>query len=163
MTLPVRRGTSGGLAQRRFPGWGADPLAEFNDLFGRLGNLMESTFGGSVAPMAEGTAWSPLADIEETDDAYLIEVDVPGVRRDDINVELNDREISITGEYKERERTGVMRRGTRRTGRFEYRALLPGDIDTEGVDAALSDGVLTVKVPKAEAAKARRIEITTGE
>jgi HSP20 family protein len=162
MTLPVRRGTSR-LAERRFPGWTTDPFAEFNDLFGRLGNLMESTFGGARAPIAEGAAWAPLADIEETDDAYLIEIDVPGVKRDDINIELNDRELSITGEYKERERTGVLRRGTRRTGRFEYRTLLPGEINTENVDATLSDGVLTVKVPKAEAAKPRRIEITAGE
>ncbi|EKX65234.1 Hsp20/alpha crystallin family protein [Streptomyces ipomoeae] len=164
MTLPVRRrGASGGLAERRSPGWSTDPLAEFNDLFGRLGSLMESAFGGPLASVAEGMAWSPSADIEESDDAYFIEVDVPGVKRDDINVEMNDREISITGEYKERERTGVLRRSTRRTGRFEYRTLLPGEISTEGVDATLSDGVLTVKVPKAEAAKPRRIEITAGE
>lgn len=163
MTLPVRRGTSGGLAERRFPGWGRDPLAEFNDLFGRLENLMGSTFGGALAPMAEGMAWSPPADIEETDDAYLIEVDVPGIKRDDINVELTDREIVITGEYKERERTGVLRLGTRRTGRFEYRTVLPGDINAEGVDAALREGVLTVKVPKVEATKPRRIEITAEE
>ncbi|MDL5199699.1 Hsp20/alpha crystallin family protein [Streptomyces sp. ALI-76-A] len=78
---------------------------------------MESTFGGALAPIAEGAAWAPLTDIEETDDAFLIEIDVPGVKRDDINIELNDRELSISGEYKERERTGVLRRGTRRTGR----------------------------------------------
>lgn len=162
MTLPVRRRTSGGLAERRFPGWTTDPLAEFNDLFGRLGSLMESTFGGTMAPITEA-AWAPLADIEETDDAYLVEVDVPGVKRDDINVEMNDREISITGEYKERERTGILRRGMRRTGRFEYRTVLPGEINAEAVDATLSDGVLTVKVPKAETAKPRRIEITSGE
>ncbi|WP_244206749.1 Hsp20/alpha crystallin family protein [Streptomyces swartbergensis] len=95
-------------------------------------------------------------------DAYLIEVDVPGVKRDDINVEMNDREISITGEYKERERSGVLRRRTRLTGRFEYRAVLPGDINPENVDATLSEGVLTVKVPNTEAAKPRRIEITAG-
>jgi HSP20 family protein len=162
MTLPVRRGTSR-LGERQFPGWTADPLAEFNDLFGRLGNLMESTFGGALAPIAEGMAWAPLADIEETDDAFLIEIDVPGVKRDDINIEINDRELSISGEYKERERTGVLRRGTRRTGRFEYRTVLPSELNTENVDATISEGVLAVKVPKAEAAKPRRIEITAGE
>ncbi|MFE9442144.1 Hsp20/alpha crystallin family protein [Streptomyces sp. NPDC006602] len=163
MSLPVRRGTSGRLAERRLPGWVSDPLAEFNELFGRVGNLLESTVGGAMAPATEAMAWSPLADVSETDDAYEIEVEVPGVNRDDIDIEMSDRELVISGEFKERERTGVLRRSTRRTGRFEYRTVLPGDIDAEGVDARLGDGVLTVKVPKAEAAKPHRIEITTGD
>ncbi|PAZ17325.1 heat-shock protein Hsp20 [Streptomyces sp. SA15] len=159
MTLPVRRGTSGRLSERRFPGW-RDPLAEFDDLFGRMGSLLESTVGGALT---EGAAWAPLADFAETDDAYQIDVDVPGVKRDDISIEVTDREMVISGEFKERERGGVLRRGTRRTGRFEYRTMLPGEINAEGINATLSDGVLTVTVPKAEAARPRRIEITAGE
>jgi HSP20 family protein len=163
MTLPIRRGSPGRPAERRFPGWTTDPLAEFNDLFGRLGTLLESTVGGALTPLAEGMAWTPAADIEETDDAYTIEVDVPGVRREDITVEMTDREIVVTGEFKERERTGVLRHRTRRTGRFEYRAVLPGEIDAESVDASLSDGVLTVEVPKAETGKPRRVKISSGD
>ncbi|MFF4763988.1 Hsp20/alpha crystallin family protein [Streptomyces sp. NPDC001292] len=161
MTLPVRRGTS--LTQRRFPAWSTDPLAEFNDLFGRMGTLLESTMGGATAPMTEGMAWSPLADLSETDDAYLIEVEVPGVERENLDIEMTERELTITGEFKERERTGMLRRSTRRTGRFEYRTALPGDINAENAEAALDNGVLTVKVPKAEATKPRHIEITSGQ
>jgi HSP20 family protein len=160
MTLPVRRG--GPLTERRFPGWGTDPLAEFNDLFGRMGTLLESTMGGAMGPMTEGMAWSPLADLSETDDAYLVEVEVPGVKREDLDIEMTERELTITGEFKERERTGMLRRSTRRRGRFEYRAALPGDINPENVEATLDNGVLTVKVPKAETTKARHIEITSG-
>ncbi|MCP8706774.1 Hsp20/alpha crystallin family protein [Streptomyces sp. AC04842] len=160
MALPVRRG--GPLAERRFPGWGTDPLAEFNDLIGRMGTLLESTMGGAMGSMTEGMAWSPLADLSETDDAYLVEVEVPGVKREDLDIEMTERELTITGEFKERERTGMLRRSTRRTGRFEYRAALPGDISPENVEATLDNGVLTVKVPKAEATKSRRIEITSG-
>lgn len=76
---------------------------------------------------------------------------------------MSEREPTITGEFKERERTGVLRRSTRRTGRFEYRAVLPGEVNAEGVNATLTDGVLTVNAPKAEAAKPRHIEITSGE
>ncbi|WDV56588.1 Hsp20/alpha crystallin family protein [Streptomyces coeruleorubidus] len=111
----------------------------------------------AVGGVTGGAALAPLADVSETDEAYEIEVDVPGVKRDDINIEMAERELVISGEFKERERTGVLRRGTRRTGRFEYRTVLPGEINTEGVEATLS-----VKVPKAEAAKPRRIEITAG-
>ncbi|GAA2656119.1 Hsp20/alpha crystallin family protein [Streptomyces vastus] len=161
MTLPARRATGSRLAQRRFPGWAGDPLAEFDDLFSRFGNLLETTVGGGLAPTAG--AWAPAADVSETDDAYLIEIDLPGVKRDDIDIEMGERELTIRGEFKERERAGVLRRGTRRTGRFEYQAVLPGEINAEGVNASLADGVLTVNVPKAEAAKPRHIEITSGE
>jgi HSP20 family protein len=161
MTLPARRAPGGRLAERRFPGWAGDPLAEFDDLFGRIGNLLESTVGGGLAPTAG--AWAPTADVSETDDAYLIEVDLPGVKRDDIDIEMGERELAISGEFKERERAGALRRGTRRTGRFEFRTVLPGEVNAEGVSASLTDGVLTVNIPKAEAARPRHIEITSGE
>nr|WP_309075002.1 Hsp20 family protein [Streptomyces sp. NWU339] len=69
----------------------------------------------------------------------------------------------MSGGFKERGRTGVLRRPTRRTGRFEYRAVLPSESTAEGVEATLSEGVLCVKVFKAEAAKPRRSEIQAGE
>ncbi|WP_420856295.1 Hsp20/alpha crystallin family protein [Streptomyces malaysiense] len=75
-------------------------------------------------------------------------------------MEPRERELRTTGEYKEREREGVLRRSTRRTGRFEYRALLPADVKAEEITATLADGVLTVTVPKAQAAKPHHIEIT---
>ncbi|WP_225850447.1 Hsp20/alpha crystallin family protein [Streptomyces sp. HPF1205] len=160
MTHPVRRDRASRQPGSRIPGWSGDPLAEFDDLFGRIGSLLESTVGGAV-PEARG--WAPLADVSETDDAYLIEADLPGVKQDDVDIELSERELVITGELKERERTGVLRRTTRRTGRFEYRTLLPGEIDAEGVSAALKEGVLTVSVPKAERTKPRHIPITSAD
>ncbi|WP_239472422.1 Hsp20/alpha crystallin family protein [Streptomyces sp. NEAU-S7GS2] len=55
-------------------------------------------------------AFSPLADLQETDDAYVVEAEVPGIRREDIDVEISERELCISGEYKERARQGVLRR-----------------------------------------------------
>jgi hypothetical protein len=94
----------------------------------------------------------------ETKDAYVVEAELPGVRRDDVQVEASDGVLSITGEFKERERTGILRRRTGRTGRFEFRTTLPTVVDSEGITASLHEGVLTVKVPKAEQAKPRRVE-----
>ncbi|GAA1066777.1 Hsp20/alpha crystallin family protein [Streptomyces asiaticus] len=162
MTLPVRRVSRAPLAERRHPGWTTGPLAEFDDLFSRMGSLLESTVG-SLTPMTEGTTWSPSADVSETDDAYQIEAGLPGVKREDVDIEMAGQELVISGELKERERADVLRRGTRRTGRFEYRALLPGEIDADSVRAALHDGVLSVEIPKVAAAKPRHIEITTGD
>jgi HSP20 family protein len=75
---------------------------------------------------------------------------------------MRESELVITGEIKERERRGVLRRRTRRLGRFDYRVTLPGEADPEGIDASLDDGVLTVRVPKPERAQPRRIEVKSG-
>jgi HSP20 family protein len=107
-----------------------------------------------------GGAWSPLVDVEETDDAYVFEVDLPGVRREDVDAEVDASQLRIAGEVRERERTGVLRHHARRTGRFEYRSTLPEEVDAERIEASLSDGVLTVRVPKSERSQPRRIEIS---
>jgi HSP20 family protein len=106
--------------------------------------------------------WSPLVDIEETEDAWVLEAELPGVRREDVNVEVRDGELAITGELKERERKGVLRRQTRRTGRFDYRVTLPGDVEADKIEASLEHGVLTLRVPKAPQAQPRRIEVKAG-
>ncbi|MFF4578476.1 Hsp20/alpha crystallin family protein [Streptomyces sp. NPDC001389] len=155
MTLPVHH-RPGRLPERPFPvlGWGEPMASEFDELFERMNQLL-----ASAAPV--GT-WSPLADMHETESAYVVEAELPGIKNEDIDVEISDRELCITGEYKERERMGVLRRSTRRTGHFEYRVLLPADVKAEEVTATMADGVLTVTVPKAEAGKARHVEITAG-
>jgi HSP20 family protein len=102
--------------------------------------------------------WTPPVDIEETEDAWLIEAELPGVKRDDVNVEMQGEEVVIHGEIKERERKGIIRRRTRRVGEFEFRVRLPGDVDEGGIDANLAGGLLTVRVPKARA-ESHRIEI----
>ena len=110
-------------------------------------------------PSTEGAGWSPFVDIEEQDDAYELEVELPGVKREDVNIEVVGNELSITGDIKEKERKGAIRRRTRRTGRFEYRVRLPDQVDASKIQARLDQGVLTVRVPKAERAKRQKVEI----
>jgi HSP20 family protein len=110
-----------------------------------------------AALMTEGI-WAPPVDIEETEDAWLIEADLPGVKRDDVNVDMQGDELVIRGEIKEREKAGIIRRRTRRVGEFEFRVRLPGDVEEAGIDANLKGGVLTIRVPKARA-EAHRVEI----
>jgi HSP20 family protein len=118
-----------------------------------MGELMGAPGGNGAA------AWTPPVDIIETDDAWIVEAELPGVDRDDITVEVRDSELSISGEIKERERHGILRRRTRRVGAFDFQITLPGTADTEHVEATLHDGVLTVRVPKPEQARPRRIEV----
>ncbi|MGP8297325.1 Hsp20/alpha crystallin family protein [Streptomyces inhibens] len=154
MTLPIRH-RHGSLLERGIP-W-HEPTAEFEDLFERMNRFLEST---SLAPsFGEAMTWAPLTDMHETDDTYKVECELPGMKREDIDVEITEHELRISGELKERAREGVLRRRGRPTGRFEYRALLPTDVKADDVQASLSDGVLTVTIPKAQAAKPRHIEI----
>ncbi|MFC5214161.1 Hsp20/alpha crystallin family protein [Streptomyces coerulescens] len=155
MTTPVRR-HRGGAMQGSPVGWARNPLTEFDQLLSEMSGLMESTVGAT----APAVAWTPLADVTESDDAFHVEIELPGVKSKDINVEANGQELVVTGEIKEKERKGVLRRSTRRTGSFEYRLRLPGEVDTEKINAQMSDGVLNITVPKAEVAKPRHIEIS---
>ena len=148
MTLQLLRNTDR-------QGW--NPFREFDDMQQRVSKLLESGVGHGLV-----TSWVPAVDIEETDEAFLVEADLPGVKRDDVTVELQDNELRIHGEVKERERTGILRRRTRRTGQVDYRVVLPGEVDADNVEANLQEGVLRVVVRKTEHAKPRRIEITTG-
>jgi len=152
--LPERRSR---LAPERW-----EPLSEFEQVTERMRRMLDQTFGGLGFGWPAATdvgGWSPLVDIEETDDAYVVEAELPGVQRNDVNIELVGNELTITGEVKERERKGALRRQTRRSGRFDYRVALPDQVDADKIEASLADGVLTVRVPKSERAPRRRIEI----
>jgi HSP20 family protein len=137
-----------------------EPFRELEQLNEQFGRLMDSVWSPTGAP--DAAIWTPPADVEETDDAWIVEAELPSVDKDDVHVELRDSELIISGEIKEKERVGILRRRTRRTGEFEYRVLLPGQADEEHIDAKLHDGVLTVRVPKSESARMRRIEVKPG-
>ncbi|MEV4109367.1 Hsp20/alpha crystallin family protein [Nonomuraea sp. NPDC049695] len=145
------------LAMRRTGGQ-TYPIREFEDVYDRLGQLMNAALGEAAEQGPTGV-WTPMADISETEDSYVVEVDVPGVKKDQIDVQFSERELIVTGQIEERERQRRHRK-TRRTGSFELRTLLPGEVDAERVEARLADGVLTITVPKAAAAKPRHIEVT---
>jgi HSP20 family protein len=137
-----------------------EPLSEFDQVNARMRRLLEQAFGGFALPSSpQAGGWSPLVDIEESDDAYVVEAELPGVKKEDVNIEFVGNELIVTGEIKERERMGALRQKTRRTGRFDYRVVLPEHVDSEKIDATLSDGVLTVRVPKSEHAQRRKIAI----
>ncbi|PWI17953.1 heat-shock protein Hsp20 [Streptomyces sp. Act143] len=154
MTLPERRD--------RGAAWGPFHFHELQELRNRMDQLMHATFPfpGVDFPESAIEAWAPLADVEDTEDAYLVELELPGVDKDQITVEVTDGELDVRGEIKEKARTGVVRRHTRRIGQFDYRTSLPPNADTEHVSADLTNGVLTVRVPKTEQARPHRIEIT---
>jgi len=141
------------------------PWAELAELHERMGRLLTEAFGPGAGQILGGGAlaggWRPAADVEETDDAYLVELELPGVGRDDVSVEFGSGELSVSGAVKQKERVGFLRTRTRPVGRFDYRISLPAEVQEDQVTASLADGVLTVRVPKTEQARRRKIAIST--
>jgi HSP20 family protein len=131
-----------------------DPFRELDELYERMNHILESGVATTAADR-----WVPLADIEETDDAYTIEMELPGIKQDDVDIEVNGRELTVTGEVKEKERTGILRRRTRKIGEFTYSVTLPSEIDDDEVTATLDSGVLTIRVPKSQKGKSRHVSI----
>lgn len=150
MALPIRRHR--GLEQwTPWAGRSWDPFSDFQQLWDQMGRFFATT-----AAEVEAGTWRPLAETEETDDAYVVRAELPGFSRDDVQVEITGNELRISGEAKEEEHGKVLRQ---RTGKFMYHSTLPADADVDKVDGELVDGVLTVRVPKIEQSKSRRIAL----
>ena len=146
MTLPVLK------RQRAAERW--DPFRELDDFYDHVARVWEAGRGDALG------RWVPLADLEETDDAYVVELELPGLASEDVDVQVDDRVLTVSGEIQEKKRTGILHRRTRKVGRFHYTVTLPGEVDDEHVEASLQKGVLTVRVPKSALTRRRRIQIT---
>lgn len=151
MDLPIRRRDD----ERR-------PEQELEQLRGAFAGQLEQWPDFVRSVERELCDVAPLADIEETDDSYLLEVELPGVKREDIDLQVDQERLRLTGERRQRERVGFLRHRTRTTGRFSLDVTLPAPVDSDAVSASLDHGVLTVVVPKTEAARRRRIPIGHG-
>jgi HSP20 family protein len=163
MSLPMWRG-------RRQPAGYRDPFSGFpgfDDLFDRMNQLMSRAFP-EVARISIDS-WSPPVDIQETDDEFLVEADVPGVRPEDVTVDLQGRELRIGGEYGAEASTEGQsgeqeqsRQPWRRSGRFNYRLTLPAEVNADTCEANLEHGVLRLRLPKATAGGRQRIPVRGG-
>jgi HSP20 family protein len=159
MTLPVRRSR---YAPRRWDPFGGFP--GFDDLFDQMSRILTSTFGD--VPRISVHSWSPPVDIQETEDDYLVEADLPGVASDDVTIDLQGKELRIVGEYGMAEQAAERAEGeeqrTRRSGRFDYRLTLPGEVSSESCTANLEHGVLRLRLPKVSTGARQRIPVQTG-
>lgn len=121
----------------------------------------ENIFG---RPMAEGvSALSPRLDLSETDDAVQVELDLPGFKPEEVQIDVADNVLTISGEHREEhEEKGNGRkyhRVERRWGSFSRSVWLPCAVKSDKVDARLKDGVLKITLPKAEESKRQRITV----
>jgi len=114
----------------------------------------------NISVLAEAD-WKPLVDISETDKAYLIKADIPGVSKEDVKVTVQDGTLIIRGERRQEkeEQDKTFHRVERSYGSFMRSFHLPDDSDASGVTAEFKDGILNVSVKKSATAKPKAIEV----
>jgi HSP20 family protein len=116
-----------------------------------------------AVPMGWGTEgrYSPAMDVRETEEAYIVEADVPGMKKEEVQIEVADDVLTIKGERKEvkEDKEKNFHSIERRFGSFARSVALPAGFDASKVSAKFDNGVLTVTLPKPEERKPRRVEV----
>jgi len=139
-----------------------DPFADMADLRREMDHIFGEFFGRTPSSMAATEAmWSPLVDIHETKDSFLLMAELPGVKQEDVEVSVEGDTLTLKGERKREAevKEDQYHRIERSYGRFERSILLPSVVDPNRVKATYRDGVLEVQLPKKEEAKPKAVKI----
>ncbi len=105
------------------------------------------------------TDWAPRADVVETDNGYQLQLDLPGVKREEIEISVEDDTVTIKGERKLNTNPDSYHRVERPYGSFSRVFLLPEFVHRQGIEAKLTDGVLSLTLPRREDTKPKQIEV----
>jgi len=141
----------------------ADPRREVVTIQDEVNRLFDSLVNGSqLGGFGESRAlFAPPVDIQETPEEFILRADLPGVSQKDVKVSIMGDTITIRGERKQETRNGLHRL-ERAYGTFERSFTLGSAVRSDNIQATYRDGVLEVKVPKAEEAKVREVEVQVG-
>jgi HSP20 family protein len=144
-----------------------EPVAELNTIQNEMNRLFNTFFDPS-APTGRGTGttrrWLPAMDLVETQDHYVLRADLPGLSDGDVNVQLEDNVLSISGERKadHNDQQEGYYRLERAFGAFSRSLTLPDGVDPDGVQAHFDRGVLEIRIPKPEQKRPKTVQITLG-
>jgi HSP20 family protein len=144
-----------------------DPLRDLLDLQERINRLLEESLARGLTPDAAlpSPAWQPLADVCETPDAIVVQVELPGVRRDEIDIRAELHALTIKGQRRSLPSSKVEAylRMEQSHGPFQRTFQLPDEVVSAETTAELIDGVLRIHMPKANHRRARRVLATRAE
>ena len=135
-----------------------------DDLASEMNTFVETLFGEDAAT-APATGYSPRMDVIESDTAFELELDLPGVKPSDVNIDIEEDHVMVHGKREQKETPeGVERQRSERSfGDFKRTVKLPKMIDKDSITANFEDGVLSIVMPKmAEKKTSRRVEISYG-
>lgn len=137
-----------------------DPVRDLLQLQNDLARTFGQAFGAGSLDVAQ-RMWAPACDVWEREDAFVLAFELPGVDAGGVELTMEDGTLTLRGErrFYDKVEEESCRRVERRFGTFQRSVQLPGLLDPDKIEATYRDGVLTVTVPKAEAAKPKRIAI----
>ena len=127
-----------------------------------INRMFDSFFRGTTEDEGlQTTPWNPVVDVAENEHAYVLNVELPGVSRNDVKIVVQENQLTIRGEKKQEKesKNANYHRLERSFGSFQRTFSLPTSVKSDKIDATFTDGVLTVTVPKAEEARAKEIEV----
>jgi HSP20 family protein len=141
--------------------WQWAPLQQLSSLRDEIDRLFESPFSLLQEKQPFFTNWGPALDLYEDKDNIYLKAEVPGVKKDDIEITLHEGTLTLSGERKGDKRVegAIPLRGERFVGRFSRSVTVPTPVETDKVTASYREGILSVVLPKAEEAKPKQIQI----
>jgi HSP20 family protein len=133
-------------------------LEGLTNMRAEMDRAFESTrsFSGSPAPLSR---WNPAVNVYQDKDRFTVVVELPGLKKEEIEISLHDDTLTIAGERKREESSEQEFLTERLYGKFQRSLTLPTAVDAEEVKASYKDGLLQVVLPKAEEAKPKQIEV----
>jgi HSP20 family protein len=143
-----------------------EPFRELATLQNEVNRLFNTAFD-APAPGGNGQTlrrWMPAMDLVETEDHFVLRADLPGMSEEDVNIEVEDRVLTVSGERKTEHETTKegYHRVERAFGAFSRSLTLPDGVNAEAVEASFDRGVLEIRIPKPEQRKPRKISIGVG-
>ena len=144
-----------------------EPVRELNTIQSEMNRLF-NTFFENPGQQGTGTGtarrWIPAMDLVETDEDFVLRADLPGLNEQDVNIELEDNVLTLSGERKaaHEERGEGYYRVERASGAFSRSLTLPDGVEPDRVQASFDRGVLEVRIPKPERRKPRKVTISAG-
>ena len=140
-----------------------DPFGDMLTLREAMNQLFEESFVSPGAGRSQG--FVPALDLSETEDSYLVDMAVPGLKPEDLNITLENNVLTVKGSLnkQDEERKRNYHRIERRYGSFQRTIALPSTVKADAIQASLTNGVLRLEIPKAEEVKPRRIDVKVGE
>ncbi len=141
------------------------PMGNLRSFQDEMNRMFDQFFRGGTGEEAGWgvRTWAPPVDLYETDDALILKAELPGMSKDDVSVEVHRNTLLLRGERKHEAEVKEDRyhRVERAYGTFQRSFVLPTVVDQEHVQASYKDGILELRLPKSEAAKPKRIAITS--